>query len=142
MEVGENWQGEEAAVGSAADGPRISRGDPRSIRDSRAREYPGARWNIDPGAVTIHRLNREEYENSVNDLLGTDFELRDRLLPDDSAHGFDNIGDAQTLSPVQFVRYLDLAEWIVGQVVVDTGPPLEAAGVRRRRAQANGQRFS
>ena len=80
--------------------------------------------NIDPGAVTIRRLNREEYQNSINDLLGTNFELRERLLPDDSAHGFDNIGDAQTLSPVQFVRYLDLAEWIVNQVVVDTGAPL------------------
>jgi hypothetical protein len=80
--------------------------------------------NVDPGAVTIRRLNREEYQNTINDLLGTNFELRERLLPDDSAHGFDNIGDAQTLSPVQFVRYLDLAEWIVGQVVVDTGAPL------------------
>jgi len=79
---------------------------------------------VDPGAVTIRRLNREEYQHSVNDLLGTDFDLRDRLLPDDTAHGFDNIGDAQTLSPVQLVRYLDLAEWIVGQVVVDSGPPL------------------
>jgi hypothetical protein len=79
---------------------------------------------IDPGAVTIRRLNREEYQNSVNDLLGTDFELRDRMLPDDTAHGFDNIGDAQTLSPVQFVRYLDLAEWITGQVAVDSGIPL------------------
>ncbi|MEO6003204.1 MAG: DUF1592 domain-containing protein [Opitutus sp.] len=80
--------------------------------------------HVDPGAVTIRRLNREEYQNTINDLLGTDFELRERLLPDDSAHGFDNIGDAQTLSPVQFVRYLDLAEWIVSQVVVETGAPL------------------
>ena len=92
--------------------------------------------NIDPGAVTIRRLNREEYQNTINDLLGTDFELRERLLPDDSAHGFDNIGDAQTLSPVQFVRYLDLAEWIVNQVVVDTGAPLprlafDAVGPKR-----------
>ena len=95
--------------------------------------------NVDPGAVTIRRLNREEYQNSVNDLLGTGFELRERLLPDDSAHGFDNIGDAQTLSPVQFVRYLELAEWIVGQVVVDTGAPLprvafDAVGPKRTDA--------
>lgn len=91
----------------------------------------------DPGAVTIRRLNREEYQHTVNDLLGTEFELRDKLLPDDSAHGFDNIGDAQTLSPVQFVRYLDLAEWIVGQVVIDSGPPLprstfDALGPKRQ----------
>jgi hypothetical protein len=92
---------------------------------------------VDPGAVTIRRLNREEYQNTVNDILGTDFELRDKLLPDDSAHGFDNIGDAQTLSPVQFVRYLDLAEWVVGHVVVDQGAPLpriafDAVGAKRR----------
>lgn len=92
---------------------------------------------IDPGAVTIRRLNREEYQHTVNDLFGTEFELREQLLPDDTAHGFDNIGDAQTLSPVQFVRYLDLAEWIVGQVVVDSGPPLpriafDALGPKKR----------
>jgi hypothetical protein len=89
----------------------------------------------DPGVVTIRRLNREEYQHTINDLFGTDFELRDQLLADDSAHGFDNIGDAQTLSPVLFNRYLDLAEWIVGQVVVDRGPPLphvvfDALGLR------------
>jgi hypothetical protein len=93
--------------------------------------------HVDPGAVTIRRLNREEYQNTVNDLLGTDFELRERLLPDDSAHGFDNIGDAQTLSPVQFVRYLDLADWIVSRVIVDTGAPLprvafDAVGPKRK----------
>lgn len=80
--------------------------------------------HIDPGVVTIRRLNREEYQHTINDLLGTSFDLKDRLLPDDSAHGFDNIGDAQTLSPALFDRYLDLAESIVDEVVVQGGAPL------------------
>jgi len=80
--------------------------------------------HVDPGLVTIRRLNREEYQHTVNDLLGTDFDLKERLLPDDSAHGFDNIGDAQTLSPALFDRYLDLADWVVSEVVVDDGAPL------------------
>lgn len=79
---------------------------------------------VDPGVVTIRRLNREEYQHTINDLFGTEFELKDRLLPDDSAHGFDNIGDAQTLSPALFDRYIDLAEWIVGEVIDDDGVPL------------------
>lgn len=106
-------------------------GDPVAADERRAIE----RWieqtvfavdpeQVDPGVVTIRRLNREEYQHTINDLFGIELDLRDRLLPDDSAFGFDNIGDAQTLSPVLFLRYLDLAEWIVSQVVVDSGPPL------------------
>ncbi len=88
----------------------------------------------DPGRVTIRRLNRIEYENSVHDLFGHDFaeeqsyssdgagarlRLRDRLPPDDTAFGFDNIGDFQTLPPGLLERYFDIAEHVVGQVVQD-----------------------
>jgi len=86
----------------------------------------------DPGRVTIRRLNRVEYENSVQDLFGVDFSaeqsyssdgagavlrLRDRLPPDDTAFGFDNIGDFQTVSPALLEKYFDIAEFVVGRVV-------------------------
>ncbi len=65
--------------------------------------------NPDPGRVTIRRLNRIEYENTVHDLLGIRTPLRDHLPPDDSGYGFDHIGDVLTLSPAHLDRLLDTA---------------------------------
>ncbi|MFO0367787.1 MAG: DUF1587 domain-containing protein, partial [Acidobacteriota bacterium] len=54
----------------------------------------------DPGRVTARRLNRNEYTNTIRDLLAVDFRA-DRDFPtDDSGHGFDNIGDVLTISPI------------------------------------------
>ena len=54
----------------------------------------------DPGRVTLRRLNRAEYNNTVRDLLGVDLRPADNFPQDDSGYGFDNIGDVLSLSPV------------------------------------------
>ncbi|MFN0130694.1 MAG: DUF1587 domain-containing protein, partial [Verrucomicrobiales bacterium] len=41
------------------------------------------------GRVVLRRLNRTEYENTVNDLLGTSAKLQAMLPQDTSANGFD-----------------------------------------------------
>jgi hypothetical protein len=63
-----------------------------------------------PGRVTAHRLNRAEYNNTVHDLLGVDFKPANDFPQDDSGYGFDNIGDALSLSPVLMEKYLAAAE--------------------------------
>ena len=73
--------------------------------------------NPDPGRVTIRRLNRVEYQNTIRDLLGVDFDARGEFPPDDTGHGFDNIGDVLTMSPMLLEKYLVAAEKIVGQAV-------------------------
>ena len=73
--------------------------------------------NPDPGRVTIRRLNRVEYQNTVRDLLGANFDARGEFPPDDTGHGFDNIGDVLTLSPMLLEKYLVAAERIVGSTV-------------------------
>jgi hypothetical protein len=76
---------------------------------------PGAR---DPGRVTIRRLNRTEYDNTVHDLLGTTQTPGMTTFPDDApAIGFDNIGDLQTLSPVQFALYQQAAEALAAEAM-------------------------
>ena len=55
--------------------------------------------NPDPGRVTVRRLNRVEYRNTIRDLLGVDFDTDKEFPPDDAGHGFDNIGDVLTLPP-------------------------------------------
>jgi hypothetical protein len=73
--------------------------------------------NPDPGRVTIRRLNRVEYQNTIRDLVGVDFDAMGVFPPDDTGHGFDNIGDVLTLSPMLLEKYLDAAEKIIGQAV-------------------------
>ncbi len=67
----------------------------------------------DPGRVTARRLNRDEYNNTVRDLLGVHSRPADDFPQDDSGYGFDNIGDVLSLSPVLMEKYLVAAEKIV-----------------------------
>jgi len=73
--------------------------------------------NPDPGRVTIRRLNRVEYQNTIRDLLGVEFDAPGEFPPDDTGHGFDNIGDVLTMPPMLLEKYLVAAEKIIGQAV-------------------------
>jgi hypothetical protein len=71
----------------------------------------------DPGRVTVRRLNRVEYRNTIRDLMGVDFDTTAEFPPDDTGHGFDTIGDVLTLSPLLLEKYLAAARSIVVQAV-------------------------
>ncbi len=60
----------------------------------------------DPGRVTMRRLNRAEYNNTVRDLLGVGLRAADDFPSDDVGYGFDNIGDVLTISPLLMEKYL------------------------------------
>jgi hypothetical protein len=62
-----------------------------------------------PGRVTVRRLNREEYNNTVRDLLGVSVRPADEFPVDDSGYGFDNIADVLTLSPLLMEKYMSTA---------------------------------
>ncbi len=47
--------------------------------------------NPDPGRVTLRRLNRTEYRNTIRDLFDVDYNTSDEFPADDSGYGFDNI---------------------------------------------------
>jgi hypothetical protein len=61
---------------------------------------------INPGRVTIRRLNRAEYNNTLRDLLAIDFRPADGFPSDDAGYGFDNNGDVLSLAPVLMEKYL------------------------------------
>ena len=73
---------------------------------------------VDPGRVTIRRLNRAEYDNTIRDLLGVDFHPADDFPSDDVGYGFDNIGDVLSLPPLLMEKYLAAAETIAEQAIV------------------------
>ncbi len=66
----------------------------------------------DPGRVTLRRLNRTEYTNTIRDLLAVEFRAEESFPADDSGEGFDNIGDVLTVSPLLMEKYLVAAEGI------------------------------
>lgn len=70
-----------------------------------------------PGRVTLRRLNRVEYNNTVRDLTGLDITPAADFPADDVGEGFDNIGDVLTISPVLLEKYLTTAEAIAAQVM-------------------------
>lgn len=68
-----------------------------------------------PGRVTIRRLNRAEYNNTIRDLVGIDFQPAADFPSDDVGHGFDNIADVLSMSPILLEKYLAAAETVVEQ---------------------------
>ncbi len=80
----------------------------------------------DPGRVTMRRLNRNEYNNTIRDLVGIDFNPAEDFPSDDVGHGFDNVGDVLTLPPVLLERYLAAAETVMSRAVTPVPPPITA----------------
>ena len=88
----------------------------------------------DPGRVTLRRLNREEYNNTVRELVGVDFRPADDFPSDDVGYGFDNIGDVLSLPPLLMEKYLAAAESITDQAILAGDEP--KGPTRRFKAEA------
>jgi hypothetical protein len=71
----------------------------------------------DPGRVTVHRLNRNEYHNTIRDLTGVDFQPSYDFPADNSGFGFDNVSDVLSLSPTLLEDYLSAAGEILDQAI-------------------------
>jgi mono/diheme cytochrome c family protein len=69
--------------------------------------------------VTFHKLSREEYANTIKDLLGVTYDVTDPTgLPEDPDwHGFQRIGSVLTLSPAHVEKYLAAAETVLGEAL-------------------------
>ena len=82
----------------------------------------------DPGRVTIRRLNRTEYDNTVRDLIGLDLKPAEGFPSDDVGEGFDNIGDALSLPPLLLEKYVDSATAILEKAIVHEAVEVHANG--------------
>jgi len=71
----------------------------------------------DPGHVTAHRLNRNEYTNTIRDLLAVDYRADKNFPSDDSSGGFDNMSDVLTVSPVLMGKYMQAARAIAARAI-------------------------
>jgi len=74
-----------------------------------------------PGRISLHRLNRNEYANAIRDLLALDVDARSLLLADDvDQHGFDNIASSLTVSPALLEGYISSARKVSRLAIGDT----------------------
>ncbi len=101
----------------------------------------------DPGRVTLRRLNRAEYRNTVRDLVGIDYRTDEEFPADDTGYGFDNIGDVLSVSPLLLEKYMQAAESIVAAAVPTVSRMVEtrnyvAADFRDEASGATADRMS
>jgi mono/diheme cytochrome c family protein len=87
------------------------------VRSVNARLEAAATQQHAAGRTVLRRLNRVEYENTVNDLFAVNAMVKEMLPEDAVAQGFDNVGAALNISPVLMERYLDAADAVLTEAL-------------------------
>ncbi len=86
-----------------------------------AQEFSG-----DPGPVTMRRLTNAEYDRTIRDLTGHDYELAKQFQSEaGGGEGFSNIGDVMFLSPASIEKYLSAARQLVEHATVMPGTGID-----------------
>ena len=70
-----------------------------------------------PGRVAIHRLNRAEYANAIEDLLAIRIDSAALLPKDDEADGFENVASVLTVSPSFLDQYISAARVVTARAM-------------------------
>ena len=87
-----------------------------SVLLKEARKHAG-----DPGFVPPRRLSNTEYDHSIRDLTGVDIQPTRTFPPDPAGgEGFDNTGEALSMSPNLLKKYLSAAEEVASHLLLKT----------------------
>ncbi|MEK0445364.1 MAG: hypothetical protein RLZZ399_685 [Verrucomicrobiota bacterium] len=114
------------------DAKQPERGAKTDFLDALSGTLMAARRNLADvgGNITMRRLNRREYRNTIRALLGVETDVRD-LPADGGADTFDTVGASLFLSPDQFEQYLLLgrraldehfARWVPASAPIPVEP--------------------
>lgn len=88
------------------------------------------------GVITMRRLNRREYENTIRDLLGVKVDVK--TLPSDAGSGgFDTAGSSLFFSSDQFEQYLAIARIAIDEVMLTGERPVTRKVFRECETGAN-----
>ncbi|MCC6491608.1 MAG: DUF1592 domain-containing protein [Pirellulales bacterium] len=94
----------------------------RKPEDDCARLAGDATQGFYPGHVLSRRLSRDEYNNTIRDLVGLDLRPADDFPADGSGgEGFDNVGDTLYVSTVQVEHYLTAAKKVLDAALPSDG---------------------
>ncbi|MEO8259044.1 MAG: DUF1592 domain-containing protein [Acidobacteriota bacterium] len=86
-----------------------------------------------PGRVALHRLNRAEYANAIEELLGLRVDASVFLPQDDEADGFDNVASVLKVSPSFLDQYISAARVISTRAIGNPTPRPASATFRPAR---------
>ena len=75
-----------------------------------------------PGRVTIRRLNKIEYNNTIQDLFKIEITPADDFPNDEVGYGFDNIADVLSIPPILMEKYLTASEKIAQTALLPQTP--------------------
>ncbi len=80
----------------------------------------------DPGTVVMPRLTPSRYERAVRDIAGIPIRVA-TMLPRDGGggEGFDNVGDAQAITPMHLQAYLQAAHLVLEHAVIVPERPID-----------------
>ena len=113
LETAETWQKVLNALNSGEmppeDEPQIPNSEKTVLLDDLSNELAAARKILSDsgGRITMRRLNRREYQNTIEQLTGVTVNVAS--LPADGGSGtFDTVGASQFISSDQFEQYLKL----------------------------------
>lgn len=103
--------------------PPESRDDPKKedreqFLQSLSRSLTETHTNV-KGTV-LRRLNRREYDRTINDLFGTHLDLEGTLPEDNRAHEFDNVGSALGLSSVHLQQYVNVMDKVLEAAIAQS----------------------
>jgi hypothetical protein len=105
--------------------------------------------------VTLRRLNRTEYRNTIADLFDVYGDFTSGFPEDSRAHGFDNNAGALMLSASQMQEYMKAAEFVLARAIAPEKRPeakrvvftlhdlnREAAEIARKNLKNRQEKFS
>ncbi|MEM7601076.1 MAG: DUF1592 domain-containing protein, partial [Verrucomicrobiota bacterium] len=95
--------------------------------------------NDKPGGTILRRLSKEEYENSVSDLLKISFSVPQSFPSDHAPHGFDNHGADLVLSPPLMAQYLDISTAAADRVLP---PPVGQRRIKKETTNIGPEDFT
>ncbi|MGA0133651.1 MAG: DUF1592 domain-containing protein [Opitutales bacterium] len=98
-----------------------------------------AAQKTDPGAVTVRRLNRTEFNATVRDLCLVEGDFSADFPADDTGYGYDNIGDVLSFSPVHLERFLAAGERIAALALPDKSSALDSFNLDLSRMLPRGK---
>ncbi len=86
------------------------------------------------GGTVLRRLNRSEYEQSIQDIFGIEYRVPDGFPADSNAHGFDNSGEGLVLSAPLMEAYYHAAISVADKLLP---PPKRSAPSKSTKIDAN-----
>ncbi len=102
---------------------------------------------LSPSLITAHerekgtvlrRLNRKEYQNTLNDMLGIHGNFSEDLPEDGRSQEFDNVGSALGISMIQMQQYLKSADAALEMAIASTLAPPEVHSIKATYSELEG----